>query len=219
MAARRPNGGASARARGCAKRLGLEVHAGHGLDYATAETIAALPEIVELNIGHFLVGEAIFDRARRDGQDDARRHGPRPRAGRHGMIIGIGSDLVDIRRIERVIERHGERFLDAHLHRHRARQGRAPRPTASRPMPSASPPRRPAPRRSAPGMRAGVFWRDMGVVNLPSGRPTMKLTGGALRRLEAITPAGYEARIDLTITDEGPLAQAFVVISRGAAVR
>ena len=63
------------------------------------------------------------------------------------------------------------------------------------------------------GFRAGVWWRDMGVVNLPSGRPTLELTGGAKRRLEAITPAGYEARIDLTITDEGPMAHAFVVIS------
>src|SRR5205814_2753041 len=63
------------------------------------------------------------------------------------------------------------------------------------------------------GLRAGVFWRDMGVVNLPSGRPTMRLTGGALRRLAAITPDGCEARIDLTITDEGPMAQALVVIS------
>ncbi|MBV8752304.1 MAG: holo-ACP synthase, partial [Hyphomicrobiales bacterium] len=63
------------------------------------------------------------------------------------------------------------------------------------------------------GLRNGVFWRDMGVVNLPSGRPTLKLTGGALTRLKAITPQGCEARIDLTITDEGPLAQAFVVIS------
>ena len=63
------------------------------------------------------------------------------------------------------------------------------------------------------GLRAGVFWRDMGVVNLPSGRPTMQLTGGALERLQAITPAGYEARIDVTITDEYPTAQAFVIIS------
>jgi len=63
------------------------------------------------------------------------------------------------------------------------------------------------------GLRAGVFWRDMGVVNLPSGRPTMTLTGGALARLNAMTPAGYEPRIDLTITDEGPMAQALVVIS------
>ena len=63
------------------------------------------------------------------------------------------------------------------------------------------------------GLRAGVFWRDMGVVNLPSGRPTMKLTGGALMRLQAITPAGCEPRIDVTITDEGPMAHAFVIIS------
>ena len=63
------------------------------------------------------------------------------------------------------------------------------------------------------GLRAGVWWRDIGVINLPSGRPTLQLTGGALQRLAAMTPAGYEARIDLTITDEGPTAQAFVVIS------
>ena len=62
-------------------------------------------------------------------------------------------------------------------------------------------------------MRGGVWWRDMGVVNLPSGRPTMQLTGGALQRLQALTPPGYEPRIDLTITDEGPMAQAFVIIS------
>ena len=66
------------------------------------------------------------------------------------------------------------------------------------------------------GLRAGVWWRDMGVVNLPSGRPTLALTGGAKRRLAAMTPAGYEARIDLTMTDEGPMAQAFVVISATA---
>jgi holo-[acyl-carrier protein] synthase len=63
------------------------------------------------------------------------------------------------------------------------------------------------------GIRSGVWWRDMGVVNMPSGRPTMKLTGGALKRLQAITPSGYEAQIDLTISDEGPMAVAFVIIS------
>ena len=132
----------------------------------------------------------------------------RGRARAQRMILGIGSDLIDVRRIERAIERHGERFLDRIFTADRARAGRAARQTASRPTPSASPPRRPAPRRSAPACAAGVFWRDMGVVNLPSGRPTMKLTGGALARLQAITPAGCEARIDLTITDEGPMAQA-----------
>ena len=94
-----------------ARRLGLEVHAGHGLDLQTAETIAALPEIVELNIGHFLIGEAIFGglaeavQAMRAAMD----RGVARKA--HDMIIGIGSDITDIRRIEKVIERHGERFL------------------------------------------------------------------------------------------------------------
>jgi holo-[acyl-carrier protein] synthase len=63
------------------------------------------------------------------------------------------------------------------------------------------------------GFRRGVFWRDMGVVNMPSGRPTMKLTGGALERLKAITPAGCTAQIDVSLTDEGPTAQAIVIIS------
>jgi holo-[acyl-carrier protein] synthase len=67
-------------------------------------------------------------------------------------------------------------------------------------------------------MRAGVFWRDMGVVNLPSGRPTMRLTGGALAQLQALLPPGHEARIDVSLTDEGPLAQAIVIISAVPAV-
>jgi holo-[acyl-carrier protein] synthase len=128
------------------------------------------------------------------------------------MIIGIGSDLCDARRIERAIERHGERFLariftDAERARAERRANRvetyAKRFAAKEACAKAL----------GTGLRAGVFWRDMGVVNLPSGRPTMKLTGGALERLKAITPAGHEARIDVTVTDEGPLAQAFVVIS------
>ena len=69
------------------------------------------------------------------------------------------------------------------------------------------------------GIRRGVWWRDMGVVNLPGGRPTMRLTGGALARLEALTPEGYEARIDLSITDDWPMAQAFVVISAVGAAK
>jgi holo-[acyl-carrier protein] synthase len=128
------------------------------------------------------------------------------------MILGIGSDLIDVRRIERTIERHGGRFLDriftpaerATADR-RARRGEtyAKRFAAKEACAKAL----------GTGLRAGVFWRDMGVVNLPSGRPTMRLTGGALIRLQAITPAGCEPQIDLTITDEGPLAQAVVVIS------
>src|SRR5499427_4880680 len=128
------------------------------------------------------------------------------------MIIGIGSDLCDARRIARAIERYGERFLariftDTERARAERRANRfetyAKRFAAKEACAKAL----------GTGLRAGVWWRDMGVVNLPSGRPTLELTGGAKRRLEAITPAGYEARIDLTITDEGPTAHAFVIIS------
>jgi holo-[acyl-carrier protein] synthase len=128
------------------------------------------------------------------------------------MIIGIGSDLVDVRRIQRTLERHGERFvtriftpLERATAERRARRSEtyAKRFAAKEACAKAL----------GTGLRAGVFWRDMGVVNMPSGRPTMKLTGGALARLQAITPAGCEARIDVTISDEGPIAQAFVVIT------
>src|SRR5678816_2015443 len=128
------------------------------------------------------------------------------------MIIGIGSDLCDASRIARAIERHGERFLariftDTERARAERRANRvetyAKRFAAKEACAKAL----------GTGLRAGVFWRDMGVVNLPSGRPTMRLTGGALERLKAITPAGHEPRIDVTITDEYPIAQAFVIIS------
>jgi holo-[acyl-carrier protein] synthase len=128
------------------------------------------------------------------------------------MILGIGSDLIDIRRIEQTIARHGERFIariftDVERAKAERRKNRidtyAKRFAAKEACAKAL----------GTGLRAGVFWRDMGVVNLPSGRPTMRLTGGALERLQAITPAGHEARIDVTITDEYPIAQAFVIIS------
>jgi holo-[acyl-carrier protein] synthase len=132
------------------------------------------------------------------------------------MIIGIGSDLIDITRVAKVIERHGDRFLDRIFTD--AERARAARRANSEKMVVATYAKRFAAKEACAkalgtGLRAGVFWRDMGVVNLPSGRPTMKLTGGALARLNAITPAGCEPRIDLTITDEGPIAQAMVVIS------
>ena len=128
------------------------------------------------------------------------------------MIIGIGSDVTDIRRIEKVIGRHGERFLariftDAE----RARAERRAHPFATYAKRFAA--KEACAKALGTGMRSGVWWRDMGVVNLPSGRPTMELAGGARRRLEAITPAGCEARIDVTITDEWPMAQAIVVVS------
>jgi holo-[acyl-carrier protein] synthase len=128
------------------------------------------------------------------------------------MIIGIGSDLIDVRRIEKVIERHGDRFLDRiFTDVERARAERRAKPVETYAKRFAA--KEACSKALGTGMRAGVWWRDMGVVNLPSGRPTMALTGGALARLKAITPAGCEARIDLTISDEGPMAQALVVIS------
>ena len=128
------------------------------------------------------------------------------------MIIGLGSDLSDIRRIEKTLERHGERFT----HRiftelERTRSERKADRAASYAKRFAA--KEACAKALGTGIRAGVWWRDMGVVNLPSGRPTMELTGGAKRRLDAITPQGYEARIDLTITDEGPMAHGFVIIS------
>jgi holo-[acyl-carrier protein] synthase len=128
------------------------------------------------------------------------------------MILGIGSDLVDVARIEKVIERHGERFIARiFTAAERARAERRANPAATYAKRFAA--KEACAKALGTGLRNGVFWRDMGVVNLPSGRPTLKLSGGALARLKAITPQGFEARIDLTITDEGPLAQAFVVIS------
>jgi holo-[acyl-carrier protein] synthase len=133
------------------------------------------------------------------------------------MIIGIGSDIVDIRRVEKVIARHGERFLDrifTDVERTRAARRAKSIDTYAKRFAA----KEACAKALGTGMRKGVWWRDMGVVNLPGGRPTLRLTGGALRRLQALTPPGHEARIDLSITDEYPLAQAFVIISAIARV-
>jgi holo-[acyl-carrier protein] synthase len=128
------------------------------------------------------------------------------------MIIGMGSDITDIRRIEKVIGKHGERFLSRiFTATERARAERRAKSTETYAKRFAA--KEACAKALGTGIRRGVWWRDMGVVNLPSGRPTMALTGGALKRLEAITPEGHEARIDLTLSDEWPLAQAIVVIS------
>jgi holo-[acyl-carrier protein] synthase len=132
------------------------------------------------------------------------------------MIIGIGSDLIDIRRIAKVIERHGERFLDRIFTD--AERAKALSRAKSDKMVVATYAKRFAAKEACAkalgtGIRRGVWWRDMGVVNLPGGRPSLKLTGGALARLETLTPVGHQARIDLSITDEWPMAQAFVIIS------
>jgi holo-[acyl-carrier protein] synthase len=128
------------------------------------------------------------------------------------MIIGLGSDLIDIRRIEKTIERHGERFLD------RIFTATEREKSDKRAARAASYAKRFAAKEACSkalgtGLRKGVFWRDMGVINLPGGKPSLRLTNGALKRLEEITPAGHRAQIDLTITDDFPLAQAVVIIS------
>ncbi|MBI3704321.1 MAG: holo-ACP synthase [Rhizobiales bacterium] len=128
------------------------------------------------------------------------------------MIIGLGSDLCDVRRIEKVLERHGERFLDRiFTSAERAKADRRANRAETYAKRFAA--KEACAKALGTGLRRGVFWRDMGVVNLPGGRPTMQLTGGALARLKAITPAGCEARIEVSLTDEGPLAQAIVIIS------
>ena len=131
------------------------------------------------------------------------------------MIIGIGSDLIDIRRVAKVIERHGDRFLDRIFTD--AERAKAGRRAKNEKMVVATYAKRFAAKEACAkalgtGMRRGVFWRDMGVVNLPSGQPTMKLTGGALKRLEEMTPPGMKASIHLSLTDDHPYAQAFVII-------
>ena len=127
------------------------------------------------------------------------------------MIIGIGTDLCDIDRIAGSLERFGERFVqrcftDIERRRSDGKAGRA----ASYAKRFAA--KEACAKALGTGISEGVAWRDMGVVNLPSGKPTMALTGGAAARLSALIPPAYEARIHLAITDEHPLAQAFVVI-------
>jgi holo-[acyl-carrier protein] synthase len=127
------------------------------------------------------------------------------------MIIGIGSDLCDIRRIEKTIERHGDRFLErifTPLERAKADRRANRIETYAKRFAA----KEACAKALGTGFRAGVFFRDLGVVNLPSGKPTMKLTGGAAERLAKILPAGHDAVIDVTITDEYPLASALVII-------
>jgi len=117
-----------------------------------------------------------------------------------------------VRRIKEVLDRHGDRFLDrCFTPQERAKADRRARRVETYAKRFAA--KEACSKALGTGIRRGVWWRDMGVVNLPGGRPTMKLTGGALARLEALTPEGFEARIDLSITDDWPLAQAFVIIS------
>jgi holo-[acyl-carrier protein] synthase len=128
------------------------------------------------------------------------------------MILGIGNDIIDARRVGKVIERHGERFLSrvfTDVERAKAERRKNRVETYAKRFAA----KEACAKALGTGIRQGVWWRDMGVVNLPSGKPTMRLTGGALKRLEALTPKGHSAQIDLTITDDGPMAQAIVIIS------
>ena len=128
------------------------------------------------------------------------------------MIIGIGNDLIDIRRIEKTLDRFGDRFVQrcfTEIERKKSDKRR---------LRAASYAKRYAAKEACSkalgtGFRKGVFWRDLGVVNLPGGKPTMELTNGARARLDEILPDGMGARIDLTITDEYPIAEATVIIS------
>ena len=128
------------------------------------------------------------------------------------MIIGIGSDLIDIRRVERTLERFGNRFTNrCFTETERVKSDRRHLRAASYAKRYAA--KEACSKALGTGFRKGVYWRDLGVVNLPGGKPTMTLTGGALKRLEEITPDGMDIQIDLTITDEPPVAEALVIIS------
>ena len=128
------------------------------------------------------------------------------------MILGIGNDLIDIRRIEKTLERFGDRFIQRiYTDIEQAKSERRLNRAASYAKRFAA--KEACSKALGTGLRQGTFWRDMGVANLRSGKPTMVLTGGALGHLERMTPAGMVPQIDLTITDDMPLAQAIVIIS------
>ena len=128
------------------------------------------------------------------------------------MIIGLGSDLIDIRRIGRTIERYGDRFLER-IFTEAERAKSEPRANRIESYAKRFAAKEACSKALGTGFRRGVYWRDMGVVNLKSGKPTMALTGGARARLDEILPDNCEARIEVSLTDEPPLAQAIVIIS------
>jgi holo-[acyl-carrier protein] synthase len=129
------------------------------------------------------------------------------------ILLGLGSDLIDIRRVEKVLERYGDRFIDrVFTPVERAKAERRTERIRAATYAKRYAAKEACSKALGTGFRAGVYWRDIGVVNLPSGRPTLALTGGAKARLERMTPPGMVAEIHLTLTDEPPLAQAMVMI-------
>ena len=129
------------------------------------------------------------------------------------MILGVGSDIIDIRRIEQTLERFGDRFIHrVYTETERAKAERRPRERAAT-YAKRFAAKEACSKALGTGLKRGVFWRDMGVVNLPSGQPTMRLTNGAARRLEQLTPEGYVPHIHVSLTDDYPLALGFVIIS------
>ena len=128
------------------------------------------------------------------------------------MILGIGNDIIDIRRVEKTLERHGVRFnMRVFTEIERTKSDRRRLRAASYAKRFAA--KEACAKALGTGLSRGVYWRDLGVVNLPGGKPTMKLTGNALERLNSMVPVGHVAQIDLTITDDFPMAQAIVIIS------
>lgn len=127
------------------------------------------------------------------------------------MIIGLGSDLIDIRRIERTFDSFGDKFIfRVFTDVERAKSDRRANRAASYAKRFAA--KEACAKALGTGLRSGVFWRDMGVVNLSSGQPTLELTGGAAQRLALMTPKGMQSTISLSLTDDYPLAQAIVII-------
>ena len=128
------------------------------------------------------------------------------------MIIGIGSDLCNIERIERSLERFGDRFLQrVFTETERAKAASRPHTTAGT-LAKRFAAKEAFSKAVGTGFKRGVFMKDIGVVNLPSGAPTLQLTGGAKARLDALTPSGHAMHVHLTMTDDFPWAQAFVVL-------
>lgn len=127
------------------------------------------------------------------------------------MILGIGNDIIDIRRIEKTIEKHGQRFIDrifTEVEKQKSERRAERVPSYAKRFAA----KEACSKALGTGLSNSVFWRDMGVVNLPSGKPTMQLTNGAAAQLARMVPAGKQPVVHLTMTDEYPYAQAFVII-------